>query len=164
MNRNEIIILVLIIIVIVVVIYLSFKGAEDSCDSCGDACTAHFEDCQTGCSNCGDDCGQGCDLGCLAVYTSCTNNCYPPCQVQYSIRNGCVFSMNFINSSGVMLGSLGGWSPYKIKLDSSDFPVVCCYNSTDAKKCGGYVIKDPGCYILWFFSGYYTTNEICYSK
>ena len=66
------------------------------------------------------------------------------------------------------MGSLSGWSPSKILLKETDFPIYACYDDEEgtcltwSDNRYNYKIEQPGCYVLWYFSGFYTTSEICY--
>jgi len=86
----------------------------------------------------------------------------------YKIRNGTLYTLYVYNANNVLLGSLGGWSPYTIEVQKSDFPLLATYCDVllHYDKCKrdvtlGTVIQNPGCYVVWYIDGYYTTEEIC---
>lgn len=153
-----------IILVIIFLIFTPKKSGLEDINACINKCEAQFEDCQTACNNLGPDCGPGGQLACSINESICNRACYPAI---YAIRNGSVYDMNFYAANGNLLGNLSGWSPDKLVINQSDFPVLACYcNPVTACDCNntnnGHVFTEPGCYILWyFFGGFYSTSEIC---
>ena len=129
---------------------------------CIDACSNAQEQCMQGCSNTGGD--SYCNLTCVIDGSLCADSC-PGVP---SIRNGCVFGVNiFRESDSVLIGEVGGWSPHAFELLPSDFPVVVTtqtslvqgWNPNDDENY--LVISTPGCFVVWFWGGYYTTNIEC---
>jgi len=90
---------------------------------------------------------------------------------EYRIRNGTLYSLYIYNSNNVLLGSMGGWSPYSLEVQKSDFPLLATYCDVllPYDKCKnhgdmGVVIKEPGCYVVWYIDYYYTTSEVCSNR
>lgn len=131
---------------------------------CEYLCSQAFENCEQGCTNI--DGGSGCDLSCETQSSICDRKCYTPI---YAIRNGTVYTLYVYDyASRNLLGSLDGWSPYTITINK--FPIIatsCDPTQISNPQCWtssvlGLLITDPGCYIVWYFNGYYTTDEVCH--
>jgi hypothetical protein len=134
-------------------------------ESCVDTCADKFEDCLQACENI--DGGNSCDTICEINGTVCNHDCYAPI---FTIRNGSVYTLYLYDYESLqLLGTLDGWSPDKITIVKFPILVTDCDPTNVTKSCGdssvqGMVITDPGCYIVWYFYGYYTTDEVCYTK
>ena len=161
--------LIIIVIVIIVFIFLRPKQkklALEDVNACLNQCETQFQNCQQACNNLGPDCGAGGQLSCMINVASCNRDCYPSI---YAIRNGSVYTMNFYAANGNLLGTLSGWSPDRLVVNQTDFPILACYcNPVTACDCNdtnyGYVFTESGCYILWsFIGGFYATSEICHT-
>lgn len=168
--------IILIIILIGISMYIYKKMAYDKPVAVSEECNVCLSDCDNTLQHCMRSCKGGyaqkaaCGTVCLAAYGIKQDLCYPPCPRQFAIRNGSVYNMNFFNSAGTKLGSLSGWSPNKILLKGADFPLYACYDDEEgacltwSDSRYNYKIDQPGCYILWYFAGFYTTPEICYAE
>ena len=138
---------------------------DDPLQACLNACNAQFENCNQACANLGPDAGPGCDLSCTTNNTFCTESCYP--QV-YALRNATPWQLYFFRASGTLIDTRDGDSPYRLVVQTSDFPIIATYcdnivnNGCDyGDPDYGIIIQDPGCYIIWYYVGYYTTDEVC---
>jgi hypothetical protein len=164
------IIIICIILFIMFGIFIFFivrnkniESLKDPISACINTCNEGWENCQQACTNINGD--NGCQLSCELLYTQCTNNCYPDV---YALRNATPWTLYFFRSSGTLIGSRIGTSPYRLVVQASDFPIIATYCS-DLKNNGcdytnidfGMTITDPGCYIVWYDQGYYTTAEVC---
>lgn len=166
-----IIITVVTVILIIVFNHQSALGATNrittlkDINTCLQNCDNQFEACQQACDNLGPDCNSTIRLSCSINQSICSRDCYPSI---YTVRNGSVYTLNYFNSQGTLLGTLAGWSPNKITVHSSDFPITACVcNPINQCDCtndnNGVRLPSPGCYIVWFFDGFYSTSEICYT-
>jgi hypothetical protein len=106
-----------------------------------------------------------CYTACAYEYDVCTQKCQDGCPLpaDIEIRNGSVYTINIFRHDKVKLGALTGWSPDRVVLQASDFPVYYSYCEdlsksycyTDARY--GEILQDPNCYVVWYFAGFYTT-------
>lgn len=170
MDNIYIIIPVIIIFIIGVILLIVYvpkprKTALDQANNaCLNACNDKWEDCQQACTNINGD--NGCQVACETLNLQCTNACYPDV---YALRNGTVWTLYVFRSDGTFINSLIATSPYRLVVQASDFPIIAtyCATLTGENQCDyrnpdfGMTIPTPGCYIVWYDQGYYTSDEIC---
>ena len=164
--------IIVIISVIVTIIYFMTRSTTitrsltfEDINACVTQCDNQFEACQQACDNLGPDCGNGVRLACTITESVCNRDCYPSI---YAIRNGSIYTLYFYDVDGNLLGNLSGWSPDKITVNASKFPILACVcNPNTSCDCSsnnnGILINGPGCYIVWYAEGFYTTSEVCHT-
>lgn len=161
-------ILLIVVVTIISIIYICKPKNNDigigtDINTCLNQCNDTFQSCLSACDNI--DGGSTCQSICTIDNAICGNQCYPDI---YALRNATVYSLNFFSSTGQFLGNREGDSPYKLVVQESDFPIIATYCSDLSRvNCDytfyedGITITEPGCYIVWYYYGYYTTSEIC---
>lgn len=165
-----ILIITVVIIVIITIIYFVNPSdlkplLVDDINTCVNGCENQFQNCLQACDNLGPDCGDDVRLSCTIVESVCNRDCYPAI---YTLRNGSVYTLYFYRIDGSLIGSLPGWSPNKLTVTASDYPVTACVcNPLNSCNCNnnsnGVVVNGAGCYIFWYFAGFYVTPEICHT-
>ncbi len=162
-----IILFIIVIILIIIGLVYAVKGSPSvlsDVNLCVTNCENQFQSCLQACDDLGPDCSNDVRLACTITESICNRNCYPSI---FSIRNGSVYFLYFYRSDGSLIGTLTGWSPDKLIVKESDFPITACVCDPNNCDCGdsrnGVVINGPGCYVVWFFASFYTTSEVCHT-
>ena len=133
-----------------------------------EVCAACTTDC---CKNCDQveyyclmACGSvaGCKVGCSFNKLFCQSRC----STNYWIRNSSLATMNFFDSEGTKLETLGPLAIKTFYPKAEDFPITVtdCENPK-VKGCEGkehqYDIEEKGCYFTWY---YRATPFLCFTS
>jgi len=175
MNITEkILTTVLIVCIIVLVYYIIRKGIGSDTESCQDTkqdCWDTFNQGTQRCVTVSDGNSMrflACSIPVVLQLWACWDNAYPPCLLSYALRNGSIYTLYFYRADGTFIDSRDGWSPYRLQVQDTDFPITASRcNTLGDPVCTvedglAMVINDPGCYVVWSFGSLYTTDEICW--
>lgn len=103
------------------------------------------------------------------LFTANSTFAEPTYKNGYLIRNAVVWKMYVWDKNWTLLGSMGGSSPYPLKIPDDAFPLImasCPEPGKGGDECGAgqHQIDNPGCYVLWYWPWgqyYYQTNWAC---
>ena len=176
MNATEKILAIALGICIIFLLYsiITRKGIDYDSETCQEAKQDCWDTFNQGTKRCiavsdgNNNTFIACSIPVVLQLWACWDNIYPPCPLSYALRNGSVYPVYFYRSDGTFIDYRDGWSPYSLPVKDTDFPITASICSTfgdpDCTVDNGseMTIKDPGCYVVWYFGGLYTTDEICY--
>jgi len=172
--KEKILTVVIIIFIIVLLYYISRKSGyfDESCQAAKQDCLNTFNKGSQYCITVSDGNNttfMTCSIPVVLQLWDCWDDAYPPCLLSYALRNGTIYTIYFYRSDGTLIDYRDGWSPYRLPVKDIDFPITASRCEPGSSGCtvdngSTMVINNPGCYVVWYFGGLYTTDEICYDS